>query len=246
MTAFTPKANLAMKAWKTVAEYFTHFLVDPVELVVTGTDANAAITIKDAAGGGYGVLTSGGDSVGDNDGVILKTPGEIFKFDDNGFAIRSQIAFTPSGGNVDNIMPVGVMSGVTHLTFLGDDGAGPPADYWGAAIYKVDGGTTWICEVSNGTNQQTLDTGIAADGTEATFEIEYKPAVGAPAYGEVAFRINGELIRQPGTFAREHFKPEFSLTSATEMLGLIGVKCGSAAEKSIDINAFGFAIGLDN
>ena len=249
MSQYTYPANLAMATWKVVAEYFTHFLGIPSELTVTGLDANAAVSIADAAGGGYGRLTTGGADPANNDGVFIATQGEIFKFDStSGFVIRSQVKFTPTSGNTDNIIAVGVMNAPAENTFLADDGAGPPADYWGALIYKLDTGTTWLCEVSSGATQQTLDTGIAADGTETTFEIQYKPAVGAAAYGEVSFLINGEEVRQPGTFAREYFKPEFSLTSATEMKGLIGLKKGDAAAAavSIDINAFGFAIGLAN
>lgn len=247
MGNYTSAANLAMKAWLVLAEYFTHFLGIPNELDVTKTNSSGALTIKDAAGGGYGSLTTGATSPADNDGVFLATQGEIFKFDnEHGFVVRSQLKFTPTGSNTDNVLAVGVQNAPTDANFLADDGAGPRADYWGACIYKIDGGTTWLCEVSNGATQQTLDTEITVDGAEATFEIEYKPAVGAADYGEVSFRINGELVRKPGTFMKEYFKPEFSLTSATEMKALIGHKTGAASELIVDYNAFGFAIGLDN
>jgi len=247
MTISTTPANSALKSWRHVAEFFTHFLGLPGELEVTKTNASAALTIADAAGGGYGRLTTGSSSPADNNGVFLATQGEIFKFDaQHGFTLRSQLKFTPSGGNTDNVLAIGVQNAPTEDNFLADDGAGPRADYWGAGIYKVDGGTTWLCEVSYGGTQQTLDTEIPADGSETTFEIEYIPSEAGSNYGQVVFRIDGEIVRRPGTFAREVFVPEFSLTDATEMKALVGHKTGAASELVVDINAFGFAIGLSN
>ncbi|MEW4564711.1 hypothetical protein AB1K70_19380 [Bremerella sp. JC770] len=247
MTTYTTPAHSVMSHWRTVAEYFTHFLGLPAELDVTKTNSSAALTIADAAGGGYGRLTTGATSPADNNGVFLATQGEIFKFGpQHGFVLRSQLRFTPSGGNTDNVLAIGVQNAPTEDNFLADDGAGPRADYWGAGIYKVDGGTSWICEVSAGTTQLTLDTEIAADGSETTFEIEYIPSDGTPSYGQVIFRINGEIVRRPGTFAREHFTPEFSLTDATEMKALVGHKTGAASELIVDINAVGWAMGLSN
>ncbi|PQO33323.1 hypothetical protein C5Y96_10755 [Blastopirellula marina] len=247
MTTYTTSANSALSGWRNVAEFFTHFLGIPNELDLTKTNASAALTIADAAGGGYGRLTTGSTTPADNNGVFLATQGEIFKFDSqHGFALRSQLKFTPSGGNTDNVLAIGVQNAPTEDNFLADDGAGPRADYWGAGIYKIDGGTTWICEVSAGTTQQTLDTGIAADGSETTFEIEYLPSGGDAAYGQVVFRIGGEIVRRPGTFAREVFAPEISLSGATEMKAIVGHKTGAASELIVDINAIGWALGLSS
>ncbi|MBA2116795.1 hypothetical protein [Bremerella alba] len=247
MTTYTTPAGSAMKRWRTVAEFFTHFLGLPNELDLVKTNASAALTIADAAGGGYARLTTGSSTPADNNAALLTTQGEIFKFDDqHGFVLRSQLKFTPTGGNTDNVLAIGVQNAPTEDNFLADDGAGPRADYWGAGIYKVDGGTTWICEVSAGTTQLTLDTEIAADGSETTFEIEYLAADSVGGYGRVIFRIDGEIVRRPGTFAREPFAPEFSLTSAIEMKGLVGQKTGAASELIVDLNALGWAISLSN
>lgn len=247
MTTYTTPASSALSNWRHVAEFFTHFVGLPSELDVTKTNASAALTIADAAGGGYGRLTTGATTPADNNGVFLATQGEIFKFDaQHGFVLRSQLKFTPSGGNTDNILAIGLQNAPTEDNFLTDDGAGPRSDYWGAGIYKVDGGTTWICEVSVGATQVTLDTEIVADGSETTFEIEYLPAEGDAGYGQVVFRINGEIVRRPGTFAREPFTPQINLTGATEMKGLVGHKTGAASELVVDINAIGWAIGLSN
>lgn len=246
MTTFTTPAHSAISHWRNVAEFFTHFLGLPSELALTKTNASATLTIADAAGGGYGRLTTGGTTPADNNGVFVATPGEVFKFDSqHGFALRSQLKFTPSAGNTDNVLAIGVQNAPTEDNFLADDGAGPRADYWGAGIYKVDGGTTWICEVSTGTTQQTIDTLIDVDGSETTFEIEYLPSADA-AYGHVIFRIDGEIVRRPGTFAREPFAPEINLTGATEMKALVGHKTGAAAELIVDINAIGWTTSLSN
>ncbi|RCS43946.1 hypothetical protein DTL42_18340 [Bremerella cremea] len=247
MPTFTNPALQAGADWKVSASYFTHFVGLPSELTVTGLDANAGLSIADAAGGGYGRLTTGDADPGNNDGVFLATQGEIFKFDTtHAFSLRSQLKWTPTAAAADNVLALGLMNAPTENTFLADNGAGPPADYWGACIYKVDGGNTWLCEVSYGATQQTLDTEIVVDGSETTFEIEYQPTLGAN--GQVTFRINGELVRRPGSFFREYFAPQFELTNATEMKGLIGVKKGDAAATpvAIDVNAFGFSIALNS
>lgn len=247
MTTYTTPASSALRDWRNVAEFFTHFVGLPNELDVVKTNASAALTIADAAGGGYGRLTTGATTPADNNAAFLATQGEIFKFGaQHGFLLRSQLKFTPSGGNTDNVLAIGVQNAPTEDNFLADDGAGPRADYWGAGIYKLDGGTTWICEVSAGTTQQTLDTQIVVDGAETTFEIEYIPAEGDASYGQVIFRINDEIVRRPGTFAREAFIPETSLAGATEMKGLVGHKTGTASELIVDINAIGWAIALSN
>lgn len=246
MPAYTYHPDSPLARLPIEAGYHTHFLVDPnEELVVSGGDSNAALTISDLFGG-WGELASGDDASANNAGVILAVPGESLLFQgDAGFRVRSRIQWTPTASDVDNVMAVGFMNAPAHGTFLGSDGAGPPANYWGACIYKVDGGTTWLCQVSIGNgaaNKFTLDTGIPVTGEPTDFEIEYKPTdIG---FGQVTFRINGEIVRRPDNFTRENFVPEFSLTGATEMTPLIGIKNGTAADFEILVDYFGFGMGL--
>lgn len=234
----SPLARLPIEAG-----YHTHFLVDPSnELTVSGADANAGLTISELVGG-WGALDTGDDSAADNEGVILHVPGESLIFGQSvGWRVRSRIQWEPTEGDVDNVMGLGVMNAPAHGTFLGSNGAGPPANYWGACIFKVDGGTTWLCEVSAGTTQYTLDTKIPATGDPVDMEIEYKPT--DQGFGQVTFRINGEIVRRPDNFTREHWVPEFSLTSATEMTPLVGIKNGSAANFALLIDYFGFGMAL--
>lgn len=246
MPSYTTFPDSALSRINVGAEFFTHFLVLPAGLTASGLDTDAAIAIMDAVGG-YAQLTTGGDSPGNNDGVIVRTDGEVLKFDSaHAFRVRSKVKFTPTESDTDNVMAVGVMNAPAHATFLGNDGAGPPANYWGACIYKVDGGTKWICEVSAGTDQQTLTTEYDADGAEHVFEIEYKPT--DSGRGQVTFRIDGEIIRVPNTIARDHFVPEITLTSATEMAPVIGLRKGDAAAAAvaIEIDAFGFAVAMSD
>lgn len=243
MPAYTYDPNSQLAKLPIEAGYATHFLVDPSnELVVSGSDANAGLTISGEPGG-WGALDTGDDDGLDNAGVVMHLPGESLVFgDDFGFRVRSRVKWTPTANDVDNVMAVGVMNAPANATFLGNDGAGPPANYWGACIYKVDGGDTWICEVSIGTTQFTLDTGIEVTGDPTTFEIEYKPT--DQGFGQVTFRINGEIIRRPDNFTREHWVPEFDTTSAEEMTAVIGNKNGSAANFAILVDYFGVGMGL--
>lgn len=222
-----------------VAEWSNHFLMDTNGFTVTGDDANVALTIKDQQGG-WAELTTGDDSVGDNDGALAATA-EIFKFDSShAFRLKARMGFTPSGSDVDNILAIGLQNAPTANTFLGDSGAGPPADYWGANVFKLDGGTKWIVEVSHGTTQKTLTTDIDADATIRDFEIVYTPT--DSGRGQVSFYIDGNIVTDPQSSLREVFAYEFSLTSAEEMAACFGVKAGSAAEKAADWDYVGFAM----
>jgi hypothetical protein len=61
--------------------------------------------------------------------------------------------FTEASTSAANVM-VGLSS--TYATgALQAAGAGPPANYSGSVLYKVDGGTTWNYEVSNAASQTT-------------------------------------------------------------------------------------------
>ncbi len=222
-----------------VAEYANHFLMDLDGLTVTGDNGGVGLSIKDQQGG-WARLTTGASTPADNDGALARTA-ELFKYDaDHAFRVKTRMGFTPSGSNVDNILAVGLQNAPTADTFLGDDGAGPRADYWGANIYKVDGGTKWICEVSYGTTQETVVTDIDADATVRTFEIVYTP--NETGYGKVSFYIDDKIVRKPTSSLREVFSPEFSLTSATEMAACFGVKAGTAGDMPADWDYIGFAM----
>src|SRR5690606_23604712 len=46
-----------------------------------------------------------------------------------------------------------------------DNGGGPPADYDGVCLFKVDGGTRWNFESSLRTTQQTTELDVTAGGS---------------------------------------------------------------------------------
>lgn len=70
--------------------------------------------------------------------------------------------------NVDDLNVIfGLGEGFGAANTLQDDGAGPLADYDGACFFKVDGGTRWNFETSDGTTQVTKQTDKTAGGTTA-------------------------------------------------------------------------------
>jgi hypothetical protein len=73
-----------------------------------------------------------------------------------------------SEANTDdaNVM-LGLVSGPVATGHLQAAGAGPLAAYYGACFFKVDGGTTWSCEVSNNASQTTVD-GVATRSSGTT------------------------------------------------------------------------------
>lgn len=67
----------------------------------------------------------------------------------------ARIQYAEAATNAANIF-VGLTSQAA-ATAMGDDGAGPPADYSGIGLHKLDGGLNWIAEFSNSTTQKTLE-----------------------------------------------------------------------------------------
>lgn len=122
-------------------------------LTNSGTTAVAAAT--SALPSGALVITCSDGSVADNDEAYVGSEVKTWILQaGKDLWYETGVKFTEANTDDANIM-VGLTS-TYAANALVDNGAGPPADYDGIVLYKVDGGTTWIAETSASTNQTTV------------------------------------------------------------------------------------------
>lgn len=193
-------------------EDFIHF-TDGDLLVVSG-DATPDLAEADGHGG---VVTLAPDAATDNLDAYIATPKKSFKFQANKpLSCRARLKLTEANTD-DASIAVGFSSNADAIV----NGGGPQSNYSGAMIFKVDGGTVWQAETSNGTTQNTdTDCGAFSDGSWADFEIVWD------GRDNVRFYINDKLVSTQA----------LSLTSIADMFFVVGVKNGSANLETLHID----------
>lgn len=202
-------------------EDFFHF-TDGDLLVGSGDTA----VMTETAGHG-GLITLAPTAVTDEHEAYLTTPVANFKFQVNKpLAARCRIKLTEAVAGTANIIfgfmeTADVTPPITPPDALQDAGAGPPADYDGAVIFKVDGGSVWQAETSVGTTQNTdTDVGTFVDDTFVDLEVAWN------GVNKVIFRRNGVLVS----------KQTLALGTMANMYLVLGVKNGSAAKETLTID----------
>lgn len=185
------------------------------------SDAGATIAVDGDAVGGVLAVTSNG---GDNDEAYVKTTAELYQFaNDQPLRFETRIQFSEAATNAANLL-VGIMSSSGADSLL-DDGSGPKADYSGAVFYKADGGTTWNCESSLGTTQETSATSVTAGASSFyTLRIEFVPTTSTQ--GTLSFFIDDIQVASH----------DQSFVGATEMSIVLGVKSGTAQAETMNVD----------
>jgi hypothetical protein len=195
-------------------------------LLLTGAEApwksivtdSGTFTVLDAAGGVLQLEASDG-TIGDNDEAYAYTQNELFCVAAGKpmyFEARVKLG-AADAADAANVM-VGVLSGVAANAIL-DNGAGPPANYDGVVLYKIDGGTAWAAEASVGATQTAI--ALTAPGRPGTsyqkvgILVVPTSSTSATAY----IFVDGVLV---GSQA-------FTFTGMTEMAAFVGVKNGGTA-----------------
>lgn len=154
------------------------------------------------------------------------------------FSFAARVQFAEAATNAANVF-VG-LSDEAAATALGDNGAGPPADYAGVGLHKLDGGLNWIAEFSNSTTQQTLEltaegslTGAAIVAGSANYQlIEIDVIPKTSTVCDVVFKVDGVTVAK---FLGQVF------TSIAAMAPLIVVKAGGGTAEVIKVDFIKFA-----
>lgn len=190
----------------------------------TGADAAAGTAAVSDAHGGVLVLTCAG---ADNNYVVVSTTQEVFALAlGRKLLFQARVKFTEANTDDANIF-VG-LSEDGSATILGDDAAGPPATYDGIGFHKLDGGTTWIVECSNGSTQTTYGTGESAptrrsgEWTDLAIVVSEYNTAGTAAY--VDFYVNGVCVAH---------QVSVTLSGLGEMHAVCAVKNGGANAESL-------------
>ncbi len=156
------------------------------------SDTNSAVSVGDTVGGVLVINT--GDAVDNNEAGVLTT-NEIFLAASNKPIIyEAMIQYTEPNTNAGNVA-VGMADVFGAANTLLDNGAGPAASFYGAMIYKVDGGTVWRCASSAGTLSSTGTTTAsvqtAGGSSYQRLAIRIEPISGAFNSSRVSFFMDG-------------------------------------------------------
>lgn len=200
------------------------------------TDSGTA-AIGDAAGGILSLACSD-VTVADNDEAYIKGTKETFLFAASKtieLVVRAQY----TEANTDDANVIIGMANAVAANYLVDNGAGPPSNYYGFNVHKVDGGTKWICEASIGTTQYTTTSTTTAGGSSAqsfrmvflsngtdeaivTFEVD---TAGGKAFVPMLDSSGNEIVHRLST-----------LGTPTEMQVGIGAKNGDTNLETLTVD----------
>lgn len=200
-----------------------------IRAVDTVTDTGT-VAIGDTARG-VAVLTPSDGTVADNDEAYLATPNELFIFAaGRPLYGRFRIQFTEANTDDANIA-VGFQNAVGANSIV-DDGAGVKTSGSTLAIYKVDGGTKWICaSACNGVATTTTSTTTAGGASYQTLEIVCQDF--DTTNMEVVFKCDGVRLKDSNNNDIRHFVP---IANATEMSLWAGVKNGGANLETLNLD----------
>lgn len=198
------------------------FLGDQSDItwIDTITDTGTA-TVGDAVGGIMALTPSDG-TVTNNDEVYLESANEVFLLAaGKPLYMKARVQYTEGNTDDANVF-VGFASGVA-ANFIVDDGAGMRTTGDVLGIYKVDGGTKWICiSQVNGTALTTTSATTAGGASYIKVEIEVVDHDSAAGYA--TFKVNNEYLKDTNGNVIRLRTP---YASATEMAVAFGLKNGA-------------------
>jgi hypothetical protein len=200
----------------------SHWFENPITgfWTTTATDSGAISGSDDVKG--VISLTPSDGTVADNDEIYLLTPKEIFKFA-NDKSFYGEIKLQYAEANTDDLnLAFGFLSAVA-ANAVADDGAGIRTSGSGVCIYKVDGGTKWVCvTMQNGTQTTTTSASTAGGSAYQTLAIQGDAIAG---YLATKFYLDGVPLLDTNSRPIVH---NTAIASATEMHGFVGMKNGAA------------------
>lgn len=194
-------------------------------LSATLTNTGAAAVVASTHGGVLKIECSDGTVADNDEAYVGSTTALIVPSAGRKIWFEASCYFTEANTDDANII-IGLSSTYAANAIL-DDGGGPPADYYGACFFKVDGGTTWSVECSNSTSQ-TTNAAIATRTSGAT-PIRY--GVMIEGTDRATFYINSTPVSTI----------ESNLPTAAMGL-LFGVKNGYTNEESLYVDWFQLAM----
>lgn len=202
----------------------------------TAVATTGTVAAADERGGVLSITTNAADNA---EGTLTLDSKPALVAANKSISFAARVQFAEANTDAGNLF-IGLTDEAV-ATAMGDDAAGPPADYSGAGFHKLDGGTVMIAEVSNGTTQETqvLDANgsinkIAQASGSASyrlFEVDLIPKTSTTM--DVVFKIDGIVV---------HKVNDFVWTSMAAMAPVVVVKAGSASAEVIKVDFIGLAM----
>ena len=174
-----------------------------------------SVLCVDAHGGEVDLVTGASD----NDEVYLVSSRErVLLQTGKPFQLRFKFSLTEANTDDANFIMGFVIAALANT--LQDNGAGPPATYDGAVVFKVDGGTVMQFETSNaGTQVVTTDIGDFTSGTTYVIDITYDG-------------VTTVSVAVDGTGKADH---TIAVAGLEEMHVIAGVKAGGANAETLKL-----------
>lgn len=212
-----------------IQDDFLYDQIDTAGFIDTITDSGT-VTMGDAVGG-IAALVPSDSSVADNDEAYFASPNEVFKLAaEKPLYAKARIQFTEANTDDANVF-FGFGSAIA-ANFIVDNGAGMRTTGDVLGIYKVDGGTKWICiSQVNGTAVTTTSTTTAGGSSYQKLEVEVVDHDSVAGYA--TFKCNGEYLRDTNGLVIRHRVP---YASSTEMQVGFGVKNGFTNLETLNVD----------
>lgn len=222
-----PESALRRKLVHGFFEDFDH-LVSADRWTSVDGDSGASATVGDTRGGVLDLVTGATD----NNEAYVHTTAELFKFVDNKPIVwGARLKYSEANTDDANVI-VGMVEGAGADTLV-DDGGGPPADYDGFVLFKEDGETDWMAEVSAGTTQKNKRTNSTAANTNFVWiEAEFNPITSTEAV--FAFWVDGKQVEDTDG---DKFTLRLDYSSTNEFAFVVGVKAGGGNSETLNVDA---------
>lgn len=212
-----------------IQDDFCYDQIDTAGFVDTVTDSGT-VAMGDAVGG-VAVLTPSDSSVADNDEAYFASPNEVFKLA-AGKPLYAKARIQYAEANTDDANIFFGFASAVAANLIVDNGAGMRTSGDLVGIYKVDGGTKWICiSQVNGTAVTTTSATTAGGSSYQKLEIEVSDHDSSGGYA--TFKVDNEYLKDTNGNIIRHAVP---YASATEMQIAFGVKNGGTNLETLNVD----------
>ena len=209
-------------------------------LVTKGT--GGTLVGDDARSGGWLKIPTAATN---NDYVLLSTQKASFALAaasgaQPGTSLNFQARFTLTEAAATVANFVFGFAGAVAGTIIGDDGAGVPASFNGALLYKVDGGTDILAASSNAT-AQIKDQVIAPFTSGSTYTVAVSIDVADSETALAKFWVHDETankIYHPELLGQGVGIQRVAVAGLGKLFPVFGVKAGTAAAQSLLVDYF--------
>ena len=212
---------------KTAKSRLVYALEDDFDWYVTAhrwtgtfTDAGAAVI---TAGTTVLAVSPSDGTVADNDESYIATTNAVVPMADNRpFYLEGLIQFTE--GNVDDANVAFGLASSVAANLIVDDGAGMRASGTVIAIYKIDGGTNWICVSRNGATA-TVSTSTTTAGGAAQQKLSIEVIESDSLSCTIVFKVDDQILRDSTTQA--YIRHTFLFSGSANCQVFAGMKNGA-------------------